>query len=179
MKAMDEHAKQGWAYGRFNPSTEAVTWYTRGRYHPAKFQELQDKVYGSPYDESSEMGFSSPEEHWVNLFHSATSPHSLVWSPGWPGKGMYHDGELTTWGVSGNDRFSAWPHHPLMFQQRYPDQDFKTALANGTMMFTIDPEGTVTPTHPFEGEWPQEIHQIDPRLIQQKKSWEDVFNVGS
>ena len=177
MKAVKPEARAGLAYGRFNPTTEAVTWYHRGRFHPDKFTELSNHVFGDPYDESEDMGFSSPEEQWQNLFHSKVEGHSLVWGPGWPGKAFYRPdtGELTTWGVNSTHHAVAWPHHTHMWGMRYPGEDMRAKAS----LLNIHPDGRVYEAHPDQGDWEttaRAIQQIDPQLKPFEPEWEDMFS---
>jgi hypothetical protein len=114
-----------------------------------------------------------------NRFDAKVAGHDLVWEPGWPGKGMYHNGELTTWGVNSNSFSTAWPHHTHMWGEKYPSHDFPEAVkSKQTLLFNIEPDGRVREAHPFEGEWPHEIYQIDPRLQPwtEEESWESMFS---
>lgn len=91
--------------------------------------------------------------------------HNLVWEPGWPGKGFYHNGELTTWGINTTNHFSGWPHHTHMWDQKYPGEDLSAAIKNSAaLMLNIEPDGQVREAHPYKGEWPEEMYQIEPRF---------------
>lgn len=95
---------------------------------------------------------------------TAADPHSLVWEPGWPGKGIYHNGELTTWGTNSNYSHMGWPHHQQMWPTRYPGKEWPGLNDPNTLFINIDPEGQVREAHEFQGEWPEEMYQIEPKF---------------
>jgi hypothetical protein len=110
-------------------------------------------------------------EGWADKF-AKVAGHNLVWEPGWPGKGFYHNGELTTWGVSSNNPLTAWPHHAHMWGQKYPGTKMDEAEP---FVFAISPEGGVKRAAPYGQEAP-EIYQIEPRLKQaQEEEWHSQF----
>jgi hypothetical protein len=115
------------------------------------------------------------DDDWGNVFSSGPQ-HSLVWEPGWPGKGIYHNGELTTWGTNSNRAIDGWPHHVHMWNQRYPDQEVDIKSPN-TLLLNIEPEGQIREAHPFRGEWPNELYDIEPRFKRygEEPSWETAF----
>jgi hypothetical protein len=119
------------------------------------------------------LDYTTPEAFENYFGKVAFGPqHSLVWEPGWPGKGFYHNGELTTWGVSSTNPLTAWPHHAHMWGQKYPGTKLDDAEP---FAFAIDPEGRVKRAGPYGVEAP-EIYQIEPRLRPvQEESWGSQF----
>jgi hypothetical protein len=63
-----------------------------------------------------------------------------------------------------------------MWSQRYPDQEVDIKSPN-TLLMNIDPEGHVREAHPFRGEWPNELYDIEPRFKRygEEPSWETAF----
>lgn len=105
-----------------------------------------------------------------------SSPHNLVWEPGWPGKGIYHNGELTTWGTNSNASHMGWPHHIHMWNQRYPGKPWPGLNDPNTLFLNIEPEGQVREAHPFKGEWPEEMYSTEPRFKRYgEESWANEF----
>ena len=110
------------------------------------------------------------------------STHNLVWEPGWPGKGFFHKGELTTWGTNSNMATLGWPHHVHMWEQKYPGTSMVEALNHdpNTMFINIEPDGKLREAHPFKGDWDStiaQIHAIEPRFkqAQEADTWENMF----
>lgn len=108
--------------------------------------------------------------------------HSQLWEPGWPGKGFYHNGQLTTWGVNSTNHTFAWPHHAKMWEQKYPGENMIEAMKgeNPALLLNIEPDGQVREAHPFKGDYAAriaEVHQIEPRFKQQEpEDWNTMFS---
>lgn len=62
LTALDD--KDKFAYGRWNEKNNAITWYHKGKWRRDHLNTLTDEVFGSPDDQSEDMGFKDDDWHF-------------------------------------------------------------------------------------------------------------------